>query len=75
VTDHSRTAGEIAGLIRARASSSLGPWPHDLQIYIFAEKPEWRCGLSPATQASDVEYREGVLRIAKELQSTIKLAQ
>jgi hypothetical protein len=75
MTDQLRTAGEIAGLIRARASSSFGPWPHDLQIYIFAENPQWRCGLSPATQASDVEYREGVLRIAKELQKTIKLVQ
>ena len=75
MTNHVRTASEIAGLIKARASSSLGPWPHDLQIYIFAEKPEWRWSLSPATQASDVEYREGVLLIAKELQSTIKLMQ
>jgi hypothetical protein len=75
MTDHLRTASGIAGLIKARASSSLGPWPHDLQIYVFAEKPEWRCSLSPATQASNLEYRDGVLSIAKELQRTIKLAR
>jgi hypothetical protein len=75
MTDELRTAGEIADMIKARATSSLGPWPRDLQLYIFGDNPEWRCSLSPAMQESDVEYREGVLGIATELQRTIKLAR
>ena len=75
MTDELRTASEIASLIKARATSSLGPWPRDLQIYIFSETPGWRCGLSPATQESDAEYRDGILGIAKQLQRTVKLTR
>jgi hypothetical protein len=75
MTDALCTAGEIADMIKARATSSLGPWPRDLQLYIFGDAPGWRCGLSPAMQASDVAYREGVLGIVTELQRTIKLAR
>jgi hypothetical protein len=75
MTNESRTASEIADMIKARATSSLGPWPRDLQLFIFGDRPDWRCGLSPAMQESDVEYREGVLGIAKELQRTVKLAR
>jgi hypothetical protein len=75
MTDELRTAGEITDMIKTRATSSLGPWPRDLQLYIFGETLAWRCGLSPAMQESDVEYREGVLGIATELQRTIKLAR
>jgi hypothetical protein len=75
MTNHLRTASEIAGLIKARAITSLGPWPRDLQISIFGVSPEWRCSLSPAMQASDIEYRDGVLGIAKALQRAVKLMQ
>jgi hypothetical protein len=39
------------------------------------QSPEWRCSVSPATQASNFEYRDGVLGIAKELQRTVKLTR
>jgi hypothetical protein len=36
----------------------------------------WRCGLSPATQTSgNAKYREAVLEIANELQSTVSLVR
>jgi hypothetical protein len=75
MSEDARTASEIASLIKARAATSLGPWPRDLQICIFGEFPEWRCSLSPAMQASNFEYRDGVLGIAKALQRMVKLAR
>jgi hypothetical protein len=48
---------------------SLGPWPPDLQLFIFVSNAGWSCGLSPTTQVSEVEYREGVLKIAREMQA------
>jgi hypothetical protein len=70
------TASEIARMIKERAYRLLGPWPADLQLIIFNTTFGWRCGLSPATQASgEAKYREAVLEIAKELQSTVSLVR
>jgi hypothetical protein len=66
---------QIAQLIKEQAVFSLGPWPRDLELFIFGTTSGWRCGLSPATQTSDIGYREGVLRIAAELQKTIQLVR
>jgi hypothetical protein len=60
---------EIARLIKEQAVVSLGPWPRDLELLIFVSNAGWSCGLSPATQTSEVEYREGVLKIAREVQA------
>ena len=73
MTDEPKTAREIVRMIKEQAYLSLGPWPIDLQIFIFGTTSRSRCGLSPATQASVTEYREAVLQIAKELQSTATL--
>jgi hypothetical protein len=55
------------------ADLSDGPWPRDLQLFIFGTESGWKCGLSPVTQASDSKYREAVLRIVRELQSAVSL--
>jgi hypothetical protein len=68
MADDVKTAREIAEAIKGQAAVSLGPWPRDLELFIFGAKDSWSCGLSPARQASDIEYREGVLQIARELQ-------
>jgi hypothetical protein len=68
MTDETKLPAEIARLIKERAVVSMGPWPRDLELLIFVSNAGWCCGLSPATQASDVEYREGVLKIAREMQ-------
>lgn len=73
MADEIRTASQIA--IKEQAAMSIGPWPRDLDLFIFGTKSGWSCGLSPATQTSDVEYREGVLQIARELQKKIQLVQ
>jgi hypothetical protein len=70
-----KTGPQIAQAIKDQAALSLGPWPRDLQLFIFGTKSGWSCGLSPAMQTSDIEYREGVLQIAKELQKTIQLVR
>ena len=70
-----KPAGEIARMIKEQATLSGGPWPRDLQLFIFGTKAGWKCGLSPAAHGSDTEYREVVLRIAKELQETLSLVR
>jgi hypothetical protein len=72
-TDNLKTASDIARMIKEQANLSLGPWPRDLQIFIFGTQSGWKCGLSPAMQASDSAYREAVLQIARELQSSVGL--
>jgi hypothetical protein len=71
--DNLKTASDIALLIKEQASLSLGPWPRDLQLFIFGTRSGWKCGLSPATKASDSEYRDAVLQIAREFQSAVSL--
>jgi hypothetical protein len=68
MTDEAKFPAEIGRLIREQAEVSLGPWPRDLQLFIFVSTTGWSCGLSPAPQVSEVEYREGVLKIAREMQ-------
>lgn len=68
-----KTAAEIAQMIREQAELSLGPWPRELKLLIFVAKSGWKCGLSPASHGSDIEYRDGVLRIAKKLQETVRV--
>jgi len=68
MTDEAKLPAEIARLIKEQALVSLGPWPRDLELFIFVSVTGWSCGLSPATQVSDIEYREGVLKIAREMQ-------
>jgi hypothetical protein len=68
VTDEAKLPSEIARLITEQAVASLGPWPPDLELFVFVSKAGWSCGLSPATQVSEIEYREGVLEIAREIQ-------
>ena len=75
MADEIRTATQIALAIKEQAAMSLGPWPRDLELFIFGTKSGWSCGLSPATQASDIEYREGVLQIARGLQKKIQLVR
>ena len=67
VTDEAKLPSEIARLITEQAVVSLGPWPRDLELFIFVSTTGWSCGLSPATQTSEVEYREGVMKIAREM--------
>jgi hypothetical protein len=52
---------------------SLGPWPRDLELVIFVSNAGWCCGLSPATQASDVEYREGAIPQSNSGNYSVKL--
>jgi hypothetical protein len=76
MVEEPKTATEIARMIKERAYIRLGPWPVDLQLIIFSTRSGWRCGLSPATQTSnDARYREAVLEIAWELQSTVALVR
>ena len=71
MTEDRKTPKETAELIKGQAILSLGPWPHDLRLFIFASHNEWSCGLSPATQTSDAAYRDGVLQIAQRLKKTV----
>ena len=76
MVEEPKTATEIARMIKERAYIQLGPWPVDLELIIFSTTFGWRCGLSPATQTSgDAKYRDAVLEIAKELQSTVSLVR
>ena len=76
MVEEPKTATEIARLIKERAYIQLGPWPVDLRLIIFSTTSGWRCGLSPATKTSeDARYREAVLKIARELQSTVALVR
>jgi hypothetical protein len=76
MVEEPKTATEIARMIKERAYILLGPWPIDLQLIIFSTTFGWRCGLSPATQTSgDAKYRNAVLEIARELQSTVSLVR
>jgi hypothetical protein len=68
-----KTAREIADAIKEQAVASLGSWPPDLELFIFGAKAGWSCGLSPAMQTSEIEYREGVLQIARELRKQFQL--
>jgi len=70
-----KTAREIADAIKEQAALSLGPWPRDLELFIFAGQAGWTCGLSPATTISDYKYREGVLQIARELKKQVQLVR
>jgi DNA-directed RNA polymerase alpha subunit len=63
-------------MIKERAYFMPGPWRVDLRLMFFSTTSGWRCGLSPATQTSDdAKYREAVLKIARELQSTVALGR
>ncbi len=73
MSEEIKTATQIARMIREQAEVTLGPWPRDLEIFIFVVKLDWKCGLSPAQHDSEVDYREGVLRIAGELQKTVRV--
>ena len=75
MTDEPKTGHEIAKAIKEQATVSLGLWPRDLELFIFGTKASWTCGLSSARQTSDIEYREGVLQIARDLQKTIQLVK
>jgi hypothetical protein len=70
-----KTATDIARMIKEQATVTLGPWPRDLELFIFGTKSGWKCGLSPATQASDAEYREAVLQLVRELQETVSMVR
>jgi hypothetical protein len=75
MTKDLKTASDIARTIKEQANLSLGPWPRDLQLFIFGTQSGWKCGLSPAMQASDVDYREAVLQIAMGLQETVSMVR
>jgi hypothetical protein len=75
MVDEIGTATQIALAIKEQAAMSIGPWPRDLELFIFGTKSDWNCGLSAAAQTSDIEYREGVLQIARELQKKIQLVR
>jgi hypothetical protein len=70
-----KSATEIARMIRETAELSLGPWPRGLEILIFKVESDWKFGLSPASHGSENEYRDGVFRLAHELQKTVRIAQ
>jgi hypothetical protein len=76
MVEEPKTATEIARMIKERAYILLGPWQIDLQLIIFSTTFGWRCGLSSATQTSgDAKYRDAVLEIARERQSTVSLVR
>jgi hypothetical protein len=69
MTDETKLPAEIARLIQEQAVVSLGPWPRGLELFIFVSNAGWSYGLSPATRGSSLEYREGVLKIAREMKA------
>jgi hypothetical protein len=75
MTKELQTASDIARMIKEQAGILVGPWPRDLQLFIFGTKSGWKCGLSPATQASDADYREAVLQIVRDLQETVGMTK
>jgi hypothetical protein len=72
--DGSLSATELAALIRAECARTLArPWPTDLELLIFSTPSGWKCGLTPAQNGDDVEYRDTALQIASQLQKAFRL--
>jgi len=46
MTKEPKTAREIAQLIKGRAYALLGPWPIDLELFVFSTASDWKCGLT-----------------------------
>jgi hypothetical protein len=63
----------IARLIKRRGP--LKPLGRGLAIWnsLFSLGSEWKYGLSAATQHVDIEYREGLLRIVRDPQETVRV--
>jgi hypothetical protein len=68
-----KTATEIAKAIRERAKIEMGPWPRDLELFVFVINDGWSFGLSPAANGFEAQYRKAVLQIATELRDSVKL--
>jgi hypothetical protein len=65
MADDVKSAPEIAAAIKEQAGLSLGLWPRDLELFHRRLKVRLELRVSPATQTSGIEYREGVLEIAR----------
>ena len=50
-------ATALARLIKEEAQSLMGPWPKDVEIFIFSiGANHWRWGFSPITHPSEALY-------------------
>jgi hypothetical protein len=50
-------ATTLVRLIKEGAVALMGPWPKDIEIFIFSlSQNKWRCGFSPITHPSEAFY-------------------
>jgi hypothetical protein len=50
-------ATAIVRMIKEGAVSLMGPWPRDIEVFIFSVgQNKWRWGFSPVTHPSEANY-------------------
>lgn len=68
-----RSPGEITRLVLAEATRQIGPWPTNLDIFVYRTGESWKCLVTPTNNPDELTYRRAVLKLGRKLEKTIKL--
>jgi hypothetical protein len=68
-----KTPNEIARLIVVEAVRQIGPWPDNLDVFIFRTDHGWECLVTPTGDPCEAAYREEILEIGRTLEQSITL--
>jgi hypothetical protein len=68
-----KTPTEITRLILAEAVRQIGPWPSNLDVFVFRTDDGWECLVTPTCDPREATYREEVLEIGRSLEQSIRL--
>jgi hypothetical protein len=69
------TSNEIIQTIASEVVRQLGPWPSDLDIFVFRIACGWECLITQTDDPIASRYRAAALRIGKDLEVIITLKE
>lgn len=67
------TPTEIIRMISAEATRLIGPWPSNLDIFVFRVDDSWECLITPTNNPTEAKFRDVALQIGLSLERIFKL--
>jgi hypothetical protein len=69
-----KTTKQLSDLIRSEASARIGPWPRNMQVFVYPLNDCWRIVIGYSDLA-DTDYRDKVMALTAELRGRYSLVE
>ncbi|CAN5479331.1 hypothetical protein BH10PLA2_BH10PLA2_36470 [soil metagenome] len=68
-----KTPGELTQLILAKSVQKFGPWPSNLDVFVYRTDSGWEYVITPTNDPAELSYCRKVLRLGRKLEKMVRL--